>query len=79
MLTALINNLKATRRTIVFTEGSDKRIQDAAARLMKEDLMDVILVGKADEVAAAAKENGFDVSGATVLDPATYEKMDEMV
>ena len=49
MFTALLNNLKETRRTIVFTEGPDARIQEAAARLMKEDLMDVILVGNVDE------------------------------
>ena len=79
MFTKLIDILKKDRRTIVFTEGPDKRIQEAAARLMKEDLMDVILVGNVEEVKAAAKENGFDISGATIIDPATYDKMDEMV
>ena len=79
MFTALLNNLKSQRRTIVFTEGPDKRIQEAASRLLQEDLMDVILVGKVAEVEAAAKENGFDISGAKIIDPATYEKMDEMV
>ncbi len=79
MLTSLINILKENRRTIVFTEGPDARIQEAAARLMKEDLMDVILVGNVDEVKAAAEKNGFDISKAAIIDPATYEKMDEMV
>ena len=79
MLTSLINILKANRRTIVFTEGPDARIQEAAARLLKEDLMDVILVGNADEVKAAAEKNGFDISKATIIEPANYEKMDEMV
>ena len=78
MFTALLNNLKENRRTIVFTEGPDARIQEAAARLMKEDLMDVILVGNVEEVKAAAEKNGFDISGATVLDPANYDGMDEM-
>ncbi len=79
MFTALLNNLKATRRTIVFTEGPDARIQEAAARLLKEDLMGVILVGKVDEVEAAARKNGFDITGAEIIDPATYSGMDEMV
>ena len=79
MFTALLNNLKADRRTIVFTEGHDARIQEAAARLIREDLMDVILVGNADEVKSTSEKNGFDVSRATVLDPAAYEGMDEMV
>ncbi len=79
MFDKLIENLKASRKTIVFTEGNDARILSAASRLLSEDLMDVILCGNKDEVAAAAKEGGFDVSKATVLDPATYEGMDEMV
>ena len=48
MFTALLKNLKENRRTIVFTEGPDARIQEAAARLMKEDLMNVILVGSVE-------------------------------
>ncbi len=79
MFDKLIENLKNSRKTIVFTEGNDARILSAAARLLSEDLMDVILCGNKDEVAAAAKDGGFDVSKATVLDPATYEGMDEMV
>ena len=79
MFTALLKNLKENRRTIVFTEGPDARIQEAAQRLLKEDLMDVILVGKVDEVKSSAEKNGFDVSGAEILDPETYEGMDGMV
>ena len=79
MFTALLNNLKATRRTIVFTEGPDARIQEAAARLLSEDIMDVILVGNVDEVKAAAQKNGFDIAKAEIIDPAAYAGMDEMV
>ena len=79
MFTALLNNLKENRRTIVFTEGPDARIQEAAARLLKEDLMDVILVGNVEEVRAAAEKNGFDIAKAQIIDPAAYEGMDEMV
>ncbi len=79
MFDKLIEKLKNSRKTIVFTEGNDPRILSAADRLLKEDLMDVILCGNKDEVASAANEGNFDVSKATVLDPATYEGMDEMV
>ena len=79
MFAKLIENLKTTRRTIVFTEGPDPRILEAAARLKKDDLMDVILVGNVDEVKAAAAAGNFDIEGQTILDPATYEGMDEMV
>ena len=79
MFTKLLAALKETRRTIVFTEGTDARILEAASRLLKEDLMDVILVGNVDEVKAAAEKGGFDVAKAEILDPATYAGMDEMV
>ncbi len=79
MFTALLNNLKAQRRTIVFTEGHDTRIQASAQRLMAEDLMDVILVGNAEEVRSVAEKNGFDIAKAQIIDPAAYEGMDEMV
>ena len=61
MFTKLIDALKATRRTIVFTEGPDARILEAADRLIKDDLMNVILIGNVDEVKAAAEKGGFDI------------------
>jgi len=79
MFSALLKNLKDNRRKIVFTEGHDARIQEAAARLLKENLMDVILVGNVETVKSTAKENGFDVSGAEIVDPANYAEMDAMV
>ena len=79
MFTKLIDALKATRRTIVFTEGPDARILEAASRLLKEDLMDVILIGNEAEVKAAAEKGNFCICKATIIDPATYDGMDEMV
>ena len=79
MFDKLLDNLKASRKTIVFTEGTDARILSAAAKLLSEDLMDVILCGNADEVKAAAKDGGFNVDKATVIDPLAYGEMDAMV
>ncbi len=79
MFTKLIDALKSTRRTIVFTEGPDARILEATDRLIKDDLMNVILIGNVDEVKAAAAKGGFDVAKAEIIDPATYAGMDEMV
>ena len=79
MFNKLIADLKANRRTIVFTEGTDYRILSAADRLLKDDVMGVVLVGNADEVKAAAAKDGYCVDGATIIDPATYEGMDAMV
>ena len=79
MFTKLLDALKATRRTIVFTEGPDARILEATDRLLKEDLMDVILIGNEAEVKAAAEKGNFCICKATIIDPATYVGMDEMV
>ena len=78
MFQKLIEKVKAEPKTIVFTEGVDARILSAASRLLQEKLMGVILVGPVDEVKAAAKD-GFNIDGAEILDPASYEGMDEMV
>ena len=79
MLENLVSVLKADKRKIVFTEGPDARILEATARLLKDELLDVILVGNVDEVKAAAAAGGFDITGAEIIDPLTYEGMDEMV
>ena len=79
MFDKLIANLKSSKKTIVFTEGSDPRILSAADRLIKENLMGVILCGNVDEVKAAAKNGGFNIDGAEIVDPATYTEMDALV
>ena len=79
MFENLIEILKANPRKIVFTEGPDARILSAAARLKKEGFLTPILVGNVEEVKAAAEKGGFDIEGLEILDPLTYDKMDEMV
>jgi phosphate acetyltransferase len=71
--------LRLKRRTIVFTEGNDKRIQEAAERLTGADLMDVILLGNEEEIIKSSKENNTDVSSCIIIDPLKYDEMDEMV
>jgi len=79
MFENLIATLKENKRKIVFTEGSDPRILEAAARLKKDGLLDSVLVGNVKEVNAAAQAGGFDITGMEIIDPATYPEMDAMV
>ncbi len=79
MFDKLLANLKKSRKTIVFTEGTDARILEATDRLLKEDLMDVILCGNVEAVNAAAKAGNFNVAKATVIDPLSYPEIDAMV
>ncbi|MCI7145245.1 MAG: phosphate acetyltransferase, partial [Clostridiales bacterium] len=79
MFENLIEILKENPRKIVFTEGNDARILEAADRLRAGGFLTPILVGNADEVKKAAAEGGFNIEGLEILDPATYEGMEEMV
>ena len=79
MFNALIDKLKAHPRTIVFTEGTDPRILEASARLLSGTFLTPVLVGKPEEVQAAAENCGFNIRGAIIVDPENSEKMDEMV
>lgn len=64
---------------IVLPEGDDWRVLGAAIRLKEEDLVEPIVIGNPDQVQALAKENGKDASILTVIDPGTYDKMDELL
>ena len=75
----LIEILKKSPKKIVFTEGTDARILEAASRLLASSFLHPILVGNPDEVYAAAEESGFNIRGAQIVDPATFDRMDEMV
>ncbi len=79
MFEKLIEMLKANRRTIVFTEGEDARILDAAEKLLKGGFLGVVLVGPEAGIRAAAEKGGFDISGARIIDPAAYPGMEAMV
>ena len=79
MFDRLINILKANPRKIVFTEGHDARILEAAARLKKEGFLTPILIGNVQTVTDNAKAGGFDIEGLEIIDPANYAEMDKMV
>ena len=79
MFENLVEILKANPRKIVYTEGTDARILESAARLKKDGFLTPVLVGNVDDVKAAAEKGGFDIEGLEIVDPATYPEMEEMV
>ena len=79
MFEFLINKLRAHPRKIVFTEGTDPRILEAAARLLSGNFLTPVLVGNVEEVMKAAEAAGFNIRGAEIIDPANFEDMDKMV
>lgn len=77
--TEMIEKLKANPKKIVFTEGSDPRIIEASSRLLAANFLTPILVGKEDEIFKAAEEAGYNIKGATIIDPENFDRFDEMV
>ena len=79
MFDELKEKLKKDPKTIVFTEGPDPRILEAASKLAVEGTLNVILLGKEDEVNAAAKAGNFDISSCRIIDPENYANFGNMV
>ncbi|MFG6328990.1 MAG: phosphate acetyltransferase [Lachnospiraceae bacterium] len=75
----LIAVLKKNPKKIVFTEGEDSRILEAASRLLASSFLHPILIGSEEKIAIAAEDCGFNIRGAEIIDPAKYDKTDEMV
>ena len=56
----LIDILKKSPKKIVFTEGSDPRILEAASRLLASNFLHPILVGDEESIYESAEESGLD-------------------
>ena len=75
----MIQKLKESPKRIVFTEGTDERILEAASRLLASNFLTPILVGNEEAVQAAAEKYGYNIRGAQIVDPENYDRMDEMI
>ena len=63
---------KTSKKTIVLPETEDIRTYEAAEAVLKEGTANLILVGSEEEI--AKNKGSFDISGATIVDPAKSEK-----
>ena len=70
----LIDILKKKPRRIVFTEGADPRILEAASRLLAGTFLSPILVGDEEEIFKSAEESCFNIRGAEIVDPKKYDQ-----
>lgn len=73
---SLLDEIKAKaaslHKTIVLCEGEDKRVIEAAARITKEGIAKIVLVGNEEECKKVAPE--VDLTGVTLVDPLTSDK-----
>ena len=72
-INTLIDRAKADKKTIVLPEGNDERILEAAQEALAQGIANIIILGDADEIAA----KGYNLEGATIIDPATSDKQEE--
>ncbi|WP_026509978.1 phosphate acetyltransferase [Butyrivibrio sp. LC3010] len=75
----MISKLKANPKTIVFTEGEDPRILEAASRLLAGNFLKPILLGSPDRINKTAENEGYNIRGAVIIDPTNYEDFEAMV
>lgn len=68
---------KMEKKTIVLPESMDRRTFEAAETILKEGIANLVIIGTPEEVAENSK--GLDISGATIIDPYTYEKTEEYI
>lgn len=70
----LADQIKGQQRTIVFPEGTDKRIMTAAVRLQHDGLLKPILLGNRQQLAQTAATNNLDIDEIESIDPEQYPK-----
>ena len=68
---------KADKKTIILPESMDRRTFEAAAKILAEGVADLIIIGTPEQVEENSK--GLDISGATIINPYTYEKTQEYI
>ena len=71
----LLQKSKAENKTIVLCEGEDKRVVDAASKIVKEGIAKIILIGSDADIKSSGSTA--DLSGVTVIDPATDANADK--
>ena len=76
MFRLLIQKLKKNPRKIVFTEGNDERVLEAAARLLSGTFLTPILIGDPEEIHRVADEACLNIGNAQILQPSAYGKME---
>ena len=67
---------KKDKKRIVLPESMDSRVMEAASRAISEGIADIIIVGTPDEINESSK--GFDISGATIINPYESELTEEL-
>ncbi len=77
----LVKRAKLAKKHIVLPEGTDDRILVAAARLLKQEVVRLTILGKKEEIATAVKRLNItlDLNNIDIIDPATSPNFPDYV
>ena len=73
----IIERAKMNKKTIVLPESMDRRVMEAASKILAEDIANIIIVGKTDEIQETSR--GLDISKATIVDPFNSELTENLI
>lgn len=68
---------KSKKKTIVLPETADLRTLEAAHKILKEDIADIILIG--EKASIVKKADGLDLSKAKFVDPYDCDKLNDYI
>ncbi len=74
---SLLSIARQNKQRIVLCEGEEPRILQATDILLRRGAADIILLGNVDNIKAKASQLSLDISGATLLDPASSPDFDD--
>ena len=79
IMSKILAAAKKNRKKIVLPEGIEERTITAVEQIKKEDIAEPILVGNKDSILKKSKELNVDLSGVTIIDPETSDKLNTYI
>ena len=76
---AIKDRARLDKKTIVLPESTDKRTLIAAAKIMEEDIADIIMIGNREKIMDGATWLEVDLDNLKVIDPSDTSKLDTYV
>lgn len=74
---SIIEKARNDKKTIVLPESYDVRTIEACARILQNNIANVVLIGDPVKIRSVAPQ--WDISGATIVDPASSESYESFV
>ncbi|MDY0274688.1 MAG: phosphate acetyltransferase [Desulfomicrobium sp.] len=76
---SLIEQAKKHRQHIVLPEGSDERILQAADILLRRGVVDLTILGDAQQISSMASQLGLNLQGSTIVAPKSSKQYNDYV